>query len=235
MMSKFDVILAIDPGIYGGLTIFDGKKQPQVHKIPLLKIIVNKKPKNIYNVVAIAKILRPYQGKKVLFIQEFVGAMKSNGGVSMFGFGKSAGLTLGVAAGLGFSLCEVRPQKWKKQFPELITQGIIDKKAEIKELRASLKKEVEKLELFGKTLKDKKLKKTNKEQIKTLEKENKKQTDKLSRQIKAEAKTNARNLAMKLYPKMADKFVKKNTDGLAESVLIALYGRKNQDELVQNS
>ena len=166
MMSKFSIFAGIDPGLSGGLTIIDGKKQPQVYKIPLLKIIVNKKPKNIYDVVAIAKILRPYQDKNVLFIQEFVGAMKSNGGVSMFGFGKSAGLTLGVAAGLGFSLCEVRPQKWKKQFPELITQGIIDKKAEIKELRASFKEEVEKLELFGKTLKDKKLKKVKKKKIK---------------------------------------------------------------------
>lgn len=231
-MSEYDLILAVDPGVTGALTVLDGKKQPKIYKMPLLKIIVNKKPKNIYDIVAIADILRPYQGRNVLFVQEFVGAMKSNGGVSMFGFGKSAGYTLGMAAALGFKFVEVRPQKWKKQFPELITQGILDKKAEIKELRASLKKEVEKLELFGKTLKDKKLKKVNKEQIKTIEKENKKQIDRLGRQIKAEAKTNARNLAMKLYPSMADKFVKKNTDGLAESVLIGLYGRKNQNELV---
>jgi len=57
----------------------------------------------------------------------------------------------------------------------------------------------------------------------------------MQRDLKSQAKTNARLLAAKLYPGLAQKFEKKNTDGLAESLLIALYGRDKQNELVQNS
>ena len=63
-------------------------------------------------------------------------------------------------------------------------------------------------------------------------KEYKKQIDKLGRQVKAEAKTLARHLASDFYPELSDNFVKKNSDGVAESLLIALYGRDNQVELV---
>ena len=67
-----------------------------------------------------------------------------------------------------------------------------------------------------------------------VKKENKKVIEKLNREIKAEAKSAARDLAGKMYPDKAEQFKKKNSDGLAESLLIALYGRNHLNELVQN-
>jgi len=104
----------------------------------------------------------------------------------------------------------VTPQRWKKEFPELTTSVMVAKKAEAKELRA-----------YGKTLKEK----APKEQ-------NKKDVDKLNRQVKAEAKTAARELVSGKYPKLSDMLKKKNADGVAESLLIALFARNKQDELV---
>ena len=54
---------------------------------------------------------------------------------------------------------------------------------------------------------------------------NKKEIDKLGRQFKSLAKTEARMLVSKLFPSISDRFIKKNTDGMAESILIALYGK----------
>ncbi len=44
--------------------------------------------------------------------------------------------------------------------------------------------------------------------------------------IKYEAKDSARRLATKMFPKLADMFKRKKDDGRAESLLIALYGKK---------
>ncbi|HUS48611.1 MAG TPA: hypothetical protein VMZ91_00460 [Candidatus Paceibacterota bacterium] len=231
-MGNCVVVIAIDPGLTGGISVLDKNKEMIVCKMPVKPIVVNKKKKNTYDMVEIIKLFSSYKDKKVLFFIEKQGVRRGEGSVSAMTIGKNYGQLLGAAYAFNFDVVEVTPQKWKKQFPELVTQGIIDKKAEIKELRISFKEELEKLVVLGKTLKDKGLKKQNKEQIKILEKESKKQIDKINRQVKAEAKTNARELVMHLYPKMADKFVKKNTDGLSESVLIALYGKENQNELV---
>jgi len=211
-VATYNIIISCDPGVTGGISILDGKKIPIVYKMPVRDVIVNKKKKKEYDLDVILSILEPYRSKlkKVLYIQEKVQSMPGEGSVSSFKFGKSSGMTIGLAIGLNFTVVEVSPQKWKKEFPELITASIIKNKTEIKQLR-----------LKSKTLKDKEQKKQNKKSI-----------EKLGRQIKTEAKTAARELVSKKYPKLIDKFKKKNTDGMAESLLIAIYGRKNQNELV---
>ena len=52
-------------------------------------------------------------------------------------------------------------------------------------------------------------------------KENKKQIDKIGRKFKSLAKDEARFLASRLFPSISQKFIKKNTDGIAEAVLIS--------------
>ena len=207
---KFGTIIAVDPGKTGGITILEGRKSPKVFKMPVKSIVVNKKKKNVYDMKEIVNILRDFRDKGVLYLQEKVGVKPGEGSVSAFTFGKSSGLTIGVAEALDFEVVEVSSMSWKKMFPELVNDCILEKKAEIKELRVE-----------SKTLKDKEVKKQNKKQI-----------DKLNRQIKAEAKKLARELVSKKYPKLADKFKRVNTDGMAESLLIALYGKENQNELV---
>ena len=232
MANKFDIIIGIDPGLSGGISIVEEDNTPVVCGIPLRKIIVNKKNKNTLDMISIVSIFEKYKNKKVLFYIEKQMGFGHESAVSTMTIGKNYGQLMGVAYAFGFNIVETTSQSWKKQFPELVTQGIVDKKAEIKGLREFFKKELEKLEVLGKTLKDKRQKKANKEQVKLLKKDNKKQIDRLNRQVKAEAKTNARELVMKLYPKIADKFIKKGSDGLAESALIVLYDKEHQNELV---
>lgn len=209
-MDQYNVIIASDPGLTGGISIIEGKKTPVVHKFPVEQIVVNNKKKKIYDLDGISAILEPYRGKNVLFVQEKVSALPNQGVTSSFNFGFSAGSTLGLAAGKGFDRYEVRPQVWKKHFPELNTQTIIDLKERAKIVRAE-----------NKTIKDKDLKKANKKEL-----------DRISRQVKTEAKDASRQLASEKYPELAHLFEKKNSDGLAESVLIAIFGRDTQDGLV---
>jgi len=198
------LIMAIDPGLTGGISILDNNKTPVVYKIPVKSIIVNKKKKNTYDMIEIIKLFSPYKNKKVSFFIEKQNVRPKEGGVSAMTIGKNYGQLLGAAYAFGFNVIEITPQSWKKHFPELITDEMRDIKAEMKELR-----------LIGKKIKGKEAKK-----------ENKRQVEKLGRQFKSLAKTEARKLVSNLYPSISDRFVKKNTDGMAESVLIVLYGKK---------
>lgn len=233
-MAKYNVFAAVDPGISGGISIINSKNSPLVYKMPIHSIVINKKNKKEYDLDEILDILKKYRSKKVLFIQEKVRSRPGEGSVSSFGFGRSSGFTIGMAKALEFDVVEISSQKWKKYFPKLITDGIISRKEEIKKIRTLTKVEIDKLQILSKTLKDKQLKRKNKKQIKNLENDSKKQTDRLNRQVKAESKRNARSLVSSLYPALADKLQKVDTDGMAESLLIALYGKENQNELVQN-
>ncbi len=211
MASKYDIIIGIDPGITGGISILFKNGQVNVYPMPVKKKIINKKNKRVYDIKKIVDIISPFTSKKVLFVQEKVSSMPGEGSVSAFMFGKSSGLTIGAAVALKFEVVEVSPATWKREFTSLVTSDIITLKQSIKELKE-----------IGKTLKDKQAKK-----------ENKKNVDKLSRQVKKLSKDMARNIISCKYPQLSHLLQKKNSDGVAESLLIALYGRENQDELVQ--
>jgi len=211
MANKFDMVVGLDPGVTGGITIVYKNGKVNIHRIPVNSVVVNKKNKKTYDLKGVVDLLKPLRDKKVLFVQERVSSMPGEGSVSAFSFGRSAGSTIGIAHALEFDVVMVGSTKWKKHFPELINDDIRDKKAEAKELR-----------VVAKTLKDTGAKK-----------ENKKQIDKLNRQVKSVAKTLARELVSSLHPELADDFKQKNSDGMAESLLIALYGRDKQNELVQ--
>jgi len=203
MANKFDMVVGLDPGVTGGITIVYKNGKVNIHRIPVKTVTVNKKKKKKYDLEAVVAILKPLEGKKVLFVQERVASMPGEGSVSAFSFGRSAGSTIGIAYALEFDVIEVGSMTWKKHFPSLINDEIIDYKAQAKDLR-----------VIAKTLKDKASKK-----------ENKKQIDKLNRQVKTVAKRMARELVMSLHPELADDFKQKNSDGMAESLLIALYGK----------
>jgi len=204
-------VCSIDPGLSGAISILEGDKEPLIYRIPLKKIIVNKKNKNTYDMMKIIDIFKEYKNKKILFVIEKQNVRQGEGAVSAMTIGKNYGQLLGMAYTFEFKVIEVTPQRWKKHFPELINDCIREKKEEAKKLRN-----------LGKLLKDKEEKKQNKKQV-----------DKINRQVKVEAKKNARELASKLYPTLKDMFIKTNTDGLAESLLIGIFGKENQNELVQ--
>ncbi len=197
------VIVGVDVGLTGGISILIGKKTPLVYKIPVKKIVVNKKNKNTYDMPSIVNILKKYKDDNVLFYIERQSTRPGEGAVSAMTIGKGYGQLLGVAYAFAFNIVIVSPRTWKKCFPELTTDEMLDIKAGMKKSR-----------LFGKTLEDKDQKKENKRYI-----------EKLGRNFKSLAKNEARKLVSTKYPGLSDLFKKKNSDGLAESLLIAIYGR----------
>lgn len=200
----YETIIAIDVGIQGGMAILQSDSIT-AQKIPVKKVVVNKKKKNVYDIEKIVEILSKYKDKKVLFIQEAVSCMPHEGAVSSFSFGRSAGLTIGMASAFNFEIIEIHPTKWKKYFSQLTTQSIIDLKAQVKKLKEE-----------GKIIKDKAQKKLNKKEV-----------DKLNRSIKAEMKASSINLVKEIYPSLDSILAYKNTDGIAESILLAIYGKEN--------
>jgi len=205
---KYDFYIGIDVGIRGGITIIENGKI-DVFCMPIMQKIVNKKKKNIYDLKKIVEILKPYSNKNVLCLVEIQSVRPGEGGVSAQSNGKGWGQLLGVTTALGFNVVEVSSQRWKKHFPQLNTPSIIAKKELMSELRKN-----------AKLLKGKIEKKANTKEL-----------EKLSRQIKLEAKKAAIELVKKDYPDI-DLVVKKTeSDGLAESILIAKFGLENQDLL----
>lgn len=204
-------ICGIDCGFQGGITILIEEQDPIVYKMPVNKEIKKvkgkKKTKQSYDLLEIRKIFKDNLDKNSTIFIEKVSSMPGEGSVSSFNFGKGFGSMVGIIVGLfGHVPIEVSSQSWKKYFPELITDNMREIKAEMKELR-----------LIGRKIEGKEEKK-----------ENKRQLDKLGRQFKKNAKEQARVLSSVKYPKLSDKFKKVNTDGMAESLLIALYGRDKQ-------
>jgi len=202
------IIIGVDVGLKGGITILVNSKEPLIYKMPLEKIIVNKKNKNTYNMIYIVDIFKKYRNEKVLFYIERQGVRNGEGAVSAMTIGKGFGQLLGVAYAFDFEVIVVSPVKWKKMYPALECDNISKIRVKMKDKRT-----------YAKTLKDKELKK-----------ENKKYIEKLQRQLKAQAKINARLLGIKLYPQFADQFKPVNSDGMAESLLIALYGKSLSKE-----
>ena len=70
MSDKFDVIIGVDVGLMGGISILIEDDVPIVCKMPLQKIVVNKKQKNTYDMISIVNIFKEYKNKKGLFVIE---------------------------------------------------------------------------------------------------------------------------------------------------------------------
>lgn len=192
------VYIGIDPGLGGAVTIInDGT--PSIFDVPTFKKATGKED---YDMPSMARLLRPYfmlPGKLVVAVIEDVHAMPGQGGVSMFNFGRGKGIWEGICAAFGFEVHMVSPQTWKKDYPELL----IHKDKPQKTLK-----------------KNTKLTKAEKEAEKAMAKELARE----KRLAKAASKAKARGKAGELYPSLASQFEKVNSDGRAESLLIARYG-----------
>ena len=101
-------ILAIDPGVTGAVCMISGDIV-SVFDLPVMTMPTGKKQINPYELTALIQELAPDRA-----VIEKVGAMPGQGVVSMFNFGKSAGIIEGVCAGLFIPVSFVTPQKWKK-------------------------------------------------------------------------------------------------------------------------
>jgi len=110
------IIIGIDPGISGAISILENKKILEVYDTPTM--IDGKKNKRQINSAQVTNIIkeRLKDGKEVIVVVEHVNAMPGQGVTSMFNFGQSFGVIKGICAALGLPIYFVRPTKWKKHF-----------------------------------------------------------------------------------------------------------------------
>ena len=110
------IIIGIDPGINGAISIIENKKILEVYDTPTM--IDGKKNKRQINSAQVTNIIkeRMKTDKEVIVIVEQVNAMPGQGVTSMFNFGQSFGVIKGICAALSLPIYFVRPSKWKKHF-----------------------------------------------------------------------------------------------------------------------
>ena len=110
------IIIGIDPGISGAISIIENKKILEVYDTPTM--IDGKKNKKQINSAQVKNIIKERLNgdKEVIVVVEHVNAMPGQGVTSMFNFGQSFGVIKGICAALSLPIYFVRPTKWKKHF-----------------------------------------------------------------------------------------------------------------------
>ena len=110
------IIIGIDPGISGAISILENKKILEVYDTPTM--IDGKKNKKQINGAQVTNIIkeRLKDGKEVIVVVEHVNAMPGQGVTSMFNFGQSFGILKGLCSAMQLPVYYVRPAKWKKYF-----------------------------------------------------------------------------------------------------------------------
>ena len=110
------IIIGIDPGVSGGISILENKKVIEVYDMPTM--IDGKKNKRQVNGAQVANIIKEKldDNKETVVVVEHVNAMPGQGVTSMFNFGQSFGVIKGICSALSLPIYFVRPTKWKKHF-----------------------------------------------------------------------------------------------------------------------
>jgi len=110
------IIIGIDPGINGAISVLKNKKIIEVYDTPTM--IDGKKNKRQINGAQVTNIIkeRLNTNEEVIVVVEQVNAMPGQGVTSMFNFGQSFGVIKGICAALSIPIYFVRPMKWKKHF-----------------------------------------------------------------------------------------------------------------------
>ena len=110
------IIIGIDPGITGAISVLENKKVIEVYDTPTM--IDGKKNKRQVNGAQVTNIIkeRLNEDKDVVVVVEQVNAMPGQGVTSMFNFGQSFGIIKGICSALSLPIYFVRPTKWKKHF-----------------------------------------------------------------------------------------------------------------------
>ena len=110
-------VIGIDPGISGAIAIFEDGKLDTILDMPTLKIASGKTMKSHISAIGLVRILETWtlvSDGQAHVVMERVGALPGNGSVSMFNFGRSAGIIEGVVAALQRPYTYVTPQTWTK-------------------------------------------------------------------------------------------------------------------------
>ena len=106
------MILGVDPGINGALVFFDvDRGRLEIHDMPT--IVGSGTGRRSVNEAAVGLLVRSRaDGLRHAYVER-VAAMPGQGVSSMFSFGRSYGVILGVLAALTVPVTLVQPQRWK--------------------------------------------------------------------------------------------------------------------------
>jgi crossover junction endodeoxyribonuclease RuvC len=109
------VTVGVDPGLDGALAFLYPTGEVRCFGMPVVEIVRNGKHKREIDPVALGDLVFQETDKRtaVAFVEK-VGAMPGQGTSSMFSFGKSYGVVLGVLAALQIETHHPTPQAWQK-------------------------------------------------------------------------------------------------------------------------
>ena len=108
--KKYNIVIGIDIGFSGAIAILPRNDAIYAYDMPLIKT----GKKSELNVKAIKDIFCAYNKDSIEVYIERAQAMPQQGCVSMFRYGKCAGIIEGILIGLGIPYTLVTPQAWKK-------------------------------------------------------------------------------------------------------------------------
>ena len=94
------IIIGVDPGITGAISILENKKVIEVYDTPTM--IDGKKNKRQVNGAQVTNIIKERLNgdEEIIVVVEHVNAMPGQGVTSMFNFGQSFGVIKGICAAL---------------------------------------------------------------------------------------------------------------------------------------
>lgn len=105
-------ILGIDPGLGGGLSLYDGTEL-MVWDMPTHTITVNNKERRRLDILRLKSILKEFHIHHA-FIEK-VNAQPGNGTAASFAYGYGVGAIDAVVMCCDIPFTHVTPQKWKKE------------------------------------------------------------------------------------------------------------------------
>ena len=110
------ILIGIDPGVSGALSVYEHKKLIEVLDMPTMS--EGKKNKKQINSAQLSlEIKKRINGSdENAVVIEHVTAMPGQGVTSMFNFGQSFGVIKGICSAFNLPVYFVRPVKWKKHF-----------------------------------------------------------------------------------------------------------------------
>lgn len=125
------MIIAIDPGFTGAMTLLDGEYLAEVESLPINDKDTQKRVDGLRIRQILVEWGMPHSDNYKVVIER-VSARPGQGVTSTFNFGLSYGVLVGVLESLGFEIQFVRPQDWKKYF------GLSSNKTAARELATEL-------------------------------------------------------------------------------------------------
>lgn len=111
-MQCNSIILGIDPGLTGGLVLYNGSSILEMSTMPILKEKRNGRLKSEIDLNELNNLIVKFKSHNPKCFLEKVGAMPGQGVSSMFAFGKGFGILIGMLSAHEIETTLVPPQRW---------------------------------------------------------------------------------------------------------------------------